>query len=198
MKRGPKEVPIGTLIVWEFEWCRVFYGLAFGIPDRRGFDSTWESPRPPRVRPPRVPEFNAEQVRWWNREMREGEWREERTPIQTRGRAAEPGTWEQLKLARTANQIRKACDASPFWLNCTASPYPFVADLRTNASAFLWGNKYRCPASDRPSSKKKLARHFARVMAGITAGISPARAIDRLRLRPSRKSDPFGDRECRS
>src|SRR6516165_7564510 len=183
MKRGPKEVPIGTLIVWEYTWYRVFYGLAFGIPGRREVDSAWEPPRPPRLS-----EFNAEQVRAWNREMREGEWREVRTPFRTKGKPAEPEVWEQLKLARTANQIRKACDASTFWLNSSASPYPFVADLRTNASAFLRGKQYRCPNSNRPSSEKKLIGHFARVMAGITVGISAARAIDRLRLVPRRKN----------
>jgi hypothetical protein len=176
------------LIAWERDWYRVFHGLAFGIPPWNGVDNVWEPPRPPRLS-----EFNAAQVKAWNEEMKWICWTKKKTRYQIRGIAAEPQVWEELKLARSANQIRKACDASTFWLNSRACPYPYVVDLRANASTFLRGKRYRCPNSNRPSSKKKLVAHFARVMAGITVGISPARAIDRMRLLPRRKTEPF---EC--
>lgn len=182
MKRGPKECPIGMLIVWERDWYRVFHGLAFGIRPRKGVDSVWEPPHPPR----RL--FNEAQAQEWNKEMRRRLWTKEKISYRIRGIAAEPEVWEQLRLARSANQIRRACNASHFWLNSKFSPYPFVADLRTSASAFLRGKEYRCPDSNRPSSKKKLATHFARVMAGITVGMSPARAVDRLRPLKRRQS----------
>lgn len=188
MKRGPKECPIDVLIWWEQEWYCVFHRLAFGIPAWNRVDNVWEPPRPPRLS-----EFNAAQVKAWNEEMKSMRWTEEKTRKQHSRIPDEPQVWERLKLARSANQIREACDASTFCLNSRKCPYLFVVDLCANASTFLRGKRYRCPNSNRPSSEEKLAAHFARVMAGIMVGISPARAIDRLRLLPRRKTERF---EC--
>jgi hypothetical protein len=184
MKRGPKETPIDLLVWWEREWHWIFHGLAFGIPAGPGFDVLWELPPPPK-RPSR--ELYAETVRYWaqvrmrQRELANGrKWKEVKSAYHSKGTAAEPEVWQQIKCAETPNQIRAACDNSHFWLNPKAHARSYVADLRANASAFV-SAKYRRPNSARPSSEKKLVLHFARVMAGITLGISPARVIDRLR-----------------
>jgi hypothetical protein len=93
----------------------------------------------------------------------------------------EPDVWERLKRAGTVAQVRNACRASRVWLNPRVTQKPWVADLHEHASEFLAGTEYRYPKSKRPSSEKKRIVHFARVMAGITVGISAARAIDLLR-----------------
>ena len=175
MKRGRKEAPIGMLNFWEHVWYWIFHGLAFGISSTTGNDIFWEPQRPPKL------EFNSAQVKAWSEEMRWQPWQEIRIKYRTRGKPAEPKVWELLKLARTTNQIRRACDASLVWLNPKANASPFVADLRTHASAFLSAKKYRCPSSNRDSSAEKLVVHSARAMAGIMVGISPVTAIDRLR-----------------
>ena len=57
----------------------------------------------------------------------------------------------------------------------------WTEDLDKYAAEFLTAKAYRYPASERPSSEEKRVLHFARAMAGIMTGISPARAIDLIR-----------------
>ena len=144
--------------------------------------ASWKVKRP--SPPPKLSgnrEVDEERIRDWRREIVSTRgWREVRTRSKGR-RPAEPEVWEQVKRAQKPNQIREACDTSPFWLNPTASRSPLVGDLRIHASEFLAAKKYRYPKSNRPSSEEKRILHFARAMAGITQGISPARGIDLLR-----------------
>jgi hypothetical protein len=145
--------------------------------------ASWKVKRP--SPPPKLSgnrEVDEERIRDWRREMvgTRG-WQEVRTRV-SRRRPAEPEVWEEVKRARTVNQVQRACDNSAFWLNPKASGgSPLVEDLRIHTLDFLTAKKYRYPKSNRPSSEKKRILHFARAMAGITQGISAARGIDLLR-----------------
>jgi hypothetical protein len=97
--------------------------------------------------------------------------------------SAEPQVWRQIKTARFPSQIQAAIERSPYWLNSQRNRRPYVLKLAENSEEFLKAKEYRYPQSDRPSSEKKRALHFARAMAGIMEGIGVVRAIDLIRLR---------------
>jgi hypothetical protein len=185
-KPGPKAAVDKPLLVWEAEWFWVFHLLVFGISAHTGTHEYWEPRRPPMPvgkHGEPVPEsLYRARVRDHREKMRTGAgWVLKKEPYDIKGRPGEPDIWKRLKSARTVAQVRNACRASRLWLNPRETQRPWVMDLQAHAAEFLDGKARRYPKSDRPSSERKRIVHFARVMAGITVGISPARAIDLFR-----------------
>jgi hypothetical protein len=181
MKPGPKSALDGNLFLWEYDWYWVFSLLVSGKPGRSEVARYVEPPPAPKREG--VPEeLYQERVQEQNRRMLiPAEWEERTDPYEVRGIPPERDVWEKLETARTPEDVRIAYRESRFWLNPQKTGKPFIADLEAHAEEFLEGKNYRYPASDRPSSERKRILHCARVMAGITVGISAARAIHLFR-----------------
>jgi hypothetical protein len=180
VKPGPDAAPEGKLLIWEREWHWVFDGLVYGTPRKSELADSWEPLRPPKLS--NIEELDQERVAEWDAKLHGPEgWVRRSIPVRMGGRDAEPEVWKQILEAKTAEQIRSAYRASSFWLNPEANLRPWVRDLEEHAEGFLTSKSYRYPGSERPSSVEKCVIHFARAMAGIEIGISPARAIDRIR-----------------
>jgi hypothetical protein len=175
-KPGPKPALNRNLLVWEREWYWIFDGLVRGMPGTHGVEQTWELVRPPKLSG--IPELDEERLEAWNAKTitRDG-WIPVRYHRQTRGRAAETDVWKKILEAKTPAQIRKAYRSSRFWLNPAKNMRGWVENLEKHAKEFLTAKQYRYPSSSRPSSTEKRILHFARAMAGIEVGITPARAI---------------------
>jgi hypothetical protein len=93
---------------------------------------------------------------------------------------AEPKVWRALVAARTAIDLREVCRKSKRWLNPKWEGRPYVQDLHDHAEQFLRA-KEDVYYPRRDSADEKRVKFFARAMSGITLGISPITAIDRLR-----------------
>jgi hypothetical protein len=182
MKPGPKSaLDDDNLMLWEHEWYWVFSLLVSGKPGRTDVQRYAEPPPPPKRE--NVPEsLYQERIEDQNRRMLiPAEWTERARPFEIQDIPPERDVWEKLESARTPEDVRMAYRESRVWLNPQKTGKPFVADLEIHAAEFLEGKNYRYPSSDRPSSEKKRILHCARVMAGITVGISGATAIHLLR-----------------
>lgn len=95
---------------------------------------------------------------------------------------AEPDVWNALVEARTADDVRRACRKSKRWLNPEWAGRVYVQRLSEKAEQFVRAkNDPYYPRSARRSSDMKRVTFFARVMAGVTLGISPSTAVDKLR-----------------
>jgi len=104
---------------------------------------------------------------------------------------AERPLWEALKRARTGSQVRRIYSRSKTWLNprmefpdggfLEHSPWRRV--LHRDADQFCRAKlDKRYPARDqRASGDYRRIEYFARVMAGLTTGIAPSTAVERLR-----------------
>lgn len=188
MKPGPKSALDGNLLLWEHDWNWVFSLLVSGKPGRTEVQRYVEPPPLPkreRALPKRVPVPEAlYQERLEDRSRRMAvptEWLETTHSYEIQGIPPERDVWEKLETARTPEDVRMAYRESRFWLNPQKTGKPFIADLEIHAAEFLEGKNYRYPGSDRPSSERKRILHCARVMAGITVGISAARAVHLFR-----------------
>jgi len=95
---------------------------------------------------------------------------------------ADPRIWAALVRAKTAAQIRTACNRWATWLYPGWGLQPFPERVAQHAEEFLRiKSDQRYPRSLRPSSDQKRLDHFARGMAGVDAHIGPITAIDLLR-----------------
>jgi hypothetical protein len=180
-KPGPKAAFGKGLVGWEHEWYWVFHYLVNGIPGGKRVEEIFESVRPPKgIGVPKA--LYEERVRYWiERTKGPDGWVRKRYPHNIEETPSEPRVWNNLKRARTVDQVRDAYRLSRIWLNPEKTGKPWVSELENHALEFLAGKKYRYPKSNRPSSERKRIVHFARVMAGVMTGISPARAVDLLR-----------------
>ena len=103
-------------------------------------------------------------------------------PVQRKGIAGEPELFRRLVEAETAEEVRQTYLESPFWLNPEKSHKLFLRLLYDHAEQFVAGkcDEKRCPDSQRPTSRERLLRYLARVMAGIMEGRRPRTAVDKL------------------
>lgn len=176
-KRGPAPISLNELMFWESEWYWVFHLLRGELPSYeqklvgeavrkqlRAELAELEKSSPKDFTQKEWVPFRSGQIRW---------------QLTRRKPLSEPEVWRQLVQAQTAEQVRKACEESKRWLNPKAGR-PYVQLLHDKAEQFVRAKKYAYYPRRASGDVKRIA-FFARVMAGITLGISPITAVDRLR-----------------
>jgi hypothetical protein len=104
---------------------------------------------------------------------------------------AERHLWNALKRAQTAAQVRRIVSQSKEWLRprlefpdgSYMEQWPFRRALYTRAAEFCKSKiARRYPRRDkRESGDYRRIEYLARVLAGLTLGISPSTAVERLR-----------------
>lgn len=104
---------------------------------------------------------------------------------------AERNLWEALKRAQTPAQVRRICSRSKIWLRPRiefpsggfAEYWPFRRVLYQRAQEFCRAKlDPRYPGRDqRASGDYRRIEYLARVLAGLTVGLSPSTAVERLR-----------------
>lgn len=136
-----------------------------------------------------------EEIYQWDSSIRKEEnlfARARSNPVKTRwpARPAERHLWEALKRARTATQVRRICSRSKIWLSGRwdlptgySMEWFYPQTLYERAEEFCrakFDNRY--PRRDkRESGDYRRIEYLARVMAGLSTGIAPSTAVERLR-----------------
>jgi len=104
----------------------------------------------------------------------------------------ERSLWEALKRAQTAAQVRRICSRSKIWLRPRRIEFPdggfvewwaFRRVLYQRAQEFCRAKlDPRYPGRDqRASGDYRRIEYFARVLSGLTVGLAPSTAVERLR-----------------
>ena len=162
-KRGPKGKAPGNLYATACDWFWRLNSLRVGTPDSIAHD--------PEIR---MLDDNNSTFAW------------KFTPF--KGKPTEPDTLRSLLRATTVEEVRAACERSPWWLNPRfgggpGSPYPGLPAL---AQAFLDAKGHRrYPRSDRPTSEESRIWFLAIALAAKTWEIGLGRAINLLQKSPS-------------
>jgi hypothetical protein len=132
----------------------------------------------------------------WRKRKREEEMNFKRARLAARAKAAtvilpERDLWEALKRAKSAKQVRRICDCSKFWLKARlefpdgsyVEQWPHRRMIDRYAGDFCKSKlDRRYPRRDkRESGDYRRIEYLARVLAGLTLGLSPSTAVERLR-----------------
>lgn len=105
---------------------------------------------------------------------------------------SEPEVWRAVVTPRMADEVRAACRQSKRWLNPKWQGKVYVQDLYDHAEQFIQAKKDPYYPKRESGDEKRVA-FFARVMAGISLGISPGTSVDRLRkMKHGRKCPCIG------
>lgn len=177
-KRGPKPTPLSELIFWEGLWYWVFHHLRGTLPSAVKFSTDKKMKR--------LLEAELEDLRRLvPKDIVEEDWlARQRIEIERELRPklpqSEPDLWRAIVAARTGDEVRAACRRSKRWLNPRWEGKVYVQDLYEHAEKFIQA-RHDAYYPKRESGDEKRVIFFARVMAGITLGISPHTSADRLR-----------------
>lgn len=188
--RGPKPADIGTLRFYATEWSFFLYELRDGGPvevyrvkrskrfDRE--DDRWIQ----QTLYIFVKKFHpaSEEARLWLRKPPSGEWHI------TRPLPEAPEVWEQLKSARSSDDIAKflaAVEKRKTKEKCTPGNlwHALLHGAREHASELLKARRlphYPREEGERPSSDNKRIDFWAKVLSGTALGLAPATATKRL------------------
>jgi hypothetical protein len=177
-KRGPQPIPMQELLFWEGLWYWVFHHLrGDSAPSQEKLARRVEIKRQLRSEleelgklvpkdDDSVPEFQKRQIE---------------QDLKIKPSDAEPAVWRALVAARTTADVQRACRASEKWLNPEFQGRPYVQDLNDHASEFVRAKTQNPYYPRRELGDEKRITFFARAMSGVSLGISPNTAIDRLR-----------------
>ena len=177
-KPGPQPTPVGEMVFWEGLWYWVFHHLRGTLPAQEKI-----------ARDTKVRRLLSAELRELEnivaKDIVEEDWlARSKAQIQRELRPqvplSEPRIWRALVTAKTAADVQKACRESRRWLNPEWQGRPYVQDLSDHAEQFIRAKRdVYYPRRD--SGDVKRVTFFARAMAGISLGVSPITAIDRLR-----------------
>lgn len=177
-KRGPQPTPLGDLVFWEGLWYWVFHRLrgTLPAPDKIARNRALRKALSAELRElENVVAKDLVEEDWLARSKAQIQ-RELRPNVPL----SEPIVWKALVTAKTAADVQRAYRGSRRWLNPAWQGRPYVQDLYDHAEEFIRA-KQDVYYPRRDSSDVKRVTFFARAMAGISLGISPITAIDRLR-----------------
>lgn len=179
-KRGPQPQPLRELLFWEGLWYWVFQHLrGDSAPSDAKLAMNMNIKNQLRAERDELAKFVANDTiqEYWL----EGQKADLERDLKRKPQDSEPAVWRDLIAAKTAADIRKACRASTRWLSPKWQGRPYVQDLYDKAQDFVRAKTENIYYPRRDSNDEKRVAFFARAMAGISLGISPNTAIDRLR-----------------